>query len=154
MTCEDLQAALVAEPDNPEAKALLHQRSVTVEKVCWPPCPVLEAHGSCSFSRHYLRTGNVFLQRYGGKLPCSYLVMTSKPCYSFRIPYPVLQVSYYFESLICILEEPIQTNSEVNPGVALIWLWLETKTRDTLNEVQISWHVLLSIRPLLMQYEH
>lgn len=30
---EDLQAALVAEPDNPEAKALLHQRSVTVEKV-------------------------------------------------------------------------------------------------------------------------
>ncbi|KAF8873172.1 hypothetical protein CPB84DRAFT_1818005 [Gymnopilus junonius] len=30
---EDLQAALAAEPDNPEAKALLHQRSVTVEKV-------------------------------------------------------------------------------------------------------------------------
>lgn len=29
----DLQAALDAEPDNPEAKALLHQRSVTVEKV-------------------------------------------------------------------------------------------------------------------------
>jgi hypothetical protein len=30
----DLQAALDAEPDNPEAKALLHHRSVTVEKVC------------------------------------------------------------------------------------------------------------------------
>ena len=29
----DLQAALVAEPDNPEAKALLYQRSVAVEKV-------------------------------------------------------------------------------------------------------------------------
>ncbi|KAG5641529.1 hypothetical protein DXG03_004820 [Asterophora parasitica] len=33
---EDLQAALVAEPDNPEAKALLHQRSVTVEKLLSP----------------------------------------------------------------------------------------------------------------------
>ena len=30
---EDLQAALVVDPDNPEAKALLHQRSVAVEKV-------------------------------------------------------------------------------------------------------------------------
>lgn len=30
----DLQAALDSEPDNPEAKALLHHRSVTVEKVC------------------------------------------------------------------------------------------------------------------------
>lgn len=30
---QDLQAALQAEPDNPEAMALLHQRSVTVEKV-------------------------------------------------------------------------------------------------------------------------
>ncbi len=29
----DLQAALAAEPDNVEAKALLHQRSVTIEKV-------------------------------------------------------------------------------------------------------------------------
>jgi hypothetical protein len=29
----DLQAALIAEPDNPEAKALLHRRSVAVEKV-------------------------------------------------------------------------------------------------------------------------
>lgn len=29
----DLQAALVAEPDNPEATALLHKRSVNVEKV-------------------------------------------------------------------------------------------------------------------------
>ena len=29
----DLEAALAAEPDNPEAKALLHQRSVAVEKV-------------------------------------------------------------------------------------------------------------------------
>ena len=28
--CADLQAALAAEPDNPEAKALLHQRSVAV----------------------------------------------------------------------------------------------------------------------------
>ena len=28
-----MQAALVAEPDNPEAMALLHQRSVTVAKV-------------------------------------------------------------------------------------------------------------------------
>ncbi|KAG6883754.1 hypothetical protein C0993_003992 [Termitomyces sp. T159_Od127] len=33
---QDLQAALVAEPDNPEAKALLHQRSVTVEKLLSP----------------------------------------------------------------------------------------------------------------------
>ncbi|KDR65829.1 hypothetical protein GALMADRAFT_260025 [Galerina marginata CBS 339.88] len=33
---EDLQAALAAEPDNPEAKALLHQRSVTVEKLLSP----------------------------------------------------------------------------------------------------------------------
>ncbi|KAG6905851.1 hypothetical protein DXG01_000406 [Tephrocybe rancida] len=33
---EDLQAALVAEPDNPEAKALLHQRSVAVEKLLSP----------------------------------------------------------------------------------------------------------------------
>ncbi|PPQ94275.1 hypothetical protein CVT25_004932 [Psilocybe cyanescens] len=33
MCCSDLQAALAVEPDNPEAKALLHQRSVTVEKV-------------------------------------------------------------------------------------------------------------------------
>ncbi|KAF8991615.1 hypothetical protein BDQ17DRAFT_1432957 [Cyathus striatus] len=32
----DLQAALVAEPDNPEAKALLHQRSVAVEKLLAP----------------------------------------------------------------------------------------------------------------------
>ena len=29
----DLQAALEADPDNPEAKALLYQRSVAVEKV-------------------------------------------------------------------------------------------------------------------------
>ncbi|KAG5638689.1 hypothetical protein H0H81_010914 [Sphagnurus paluster] len=36
---EDLQAALVAEPDNPEAKALLHQRSVTVEKLLAPLPP-------------------------------------------------------------------------------------------------------------------
>ncbi|KAG6856146.1 hypothetical protein H0H87_007151, partial [Tephrocybe sp. NHM501043] len=33
---QDLHAALVAEPDNPEAKALLHQRSVTVEKLLSP----------------------------------------------------------------------------------------------------------------------
>ncbi|KAF9444045.1 hypothetical protein P691DRAFT_737051 [Macrolepiota fuliginosa MF-IS2] len=33
---EDLQAALDAEPDNPEAKALLHQRSVAVEKLLSP----------------------------------------------------------------------------------------------------------------------
>ncbi|KJA14997.1 hypothetical protein HYPSUDRAFT_59046 [Hypholoma sublateritium FD-334 SS-4] len=33
---DDLQAALAAEPDNPEAKALLHQRSVTVEKLLAP----------------------------------------------------------------------------------------------------------------------
>ncbi|KAF9475599.1 hypothetical protein BDN70DRAFT_813850 [Pholiota conissans] len=33
---EDLHAALAAEPDNPEAKALLHQRSVTVEKLLSP----------------------------------------------------------------------------------------------------------------------
>ncbi|KAF8637727.1 hypothetical protein AX17_002615 [Amanita inopinata Kibby_2008] len=33
---EDLQAALIAEPDNPEAKALLHQRSVSVEKLLSP----------------------------------------------------------------------------------------------------------------------
>ncbi|THU83235.1 hypothetical protein K435DRAFT_784272 [Dendrothele bispora CBS 962.96] len=33
---EDLHAALAAEPDNPEAKALLHQRSVNVEKLLAP----------------------------------------------------------------------------------------------------------------------
>ncbi|KAF7297922.1 J domain-containing protein [Mycena chlorophos] len=33
---EDLQAALAAEPDNPEAKALLHNRSVSVEKLLAP----------------------------------------------------------------------------------------------------------------------
>jgi hypothetical protein len=33
---EDLQAALVAEPDNPEATALLHRRSVNVEKLLAP----------------------------------------------------------------------------------------------------------------------
>ncbi|KAF8729792.1 hypothetical protein AX14_006040 [Amanita brunnescens Koide BX004] len=33
---EDLQAALIAEPDNPEAAALLHHRSVTVEKLLSP----------------------------------------------------------------------------------------------------------------------
>ncbi|KIY53556.1 hypothetical protein FISHEDRAFT_33079 [Fistulina hepatica ATCC 64428] len=33
---QDLQAALVAEPDNPEAKALLHRRSVAVEKLLSP----------------------------------------------------------------------------------------------------------------------
>lgn len=41
---QDLQAALAAEPDNPEAKALLHQRSVTVEKArflaCIPPAEI------------------------------------------------------------------------------------------------------------------
>ncbi|KAF8188708.1 hypothetical protein BJ912DRAFT_1031893 [Pholiota molesta] len=36
---EDLHAALLAEPDNPEAKALLHQRSVTVEKLLSPLPP-------------------------------------------------------------------------------------------------------------------
>ncbi|KAJ7512815.1 hypothetical protein B0H11DRAFT_1947511 [Mycena galericulata] len=36
---EDLQAALVAEPDNPEAKALLHNRSVAVEKLLAPVLP-------------------------------------------------------------------------------------------------------------------
>ncbi|KAJ7108597.1 hypothetical protein C8R44DRAFT_842911 [Mycena epipterygia] len=36
---EDLQAALVAEPDNPEAKALLHHRSVAVEKLLAPVLP-------------------------------------------------------------------------------------------------------------------
>ncbi|KAJ7728929.1 hypothetical protein DFH07DRAFT_850615 [Mycena maculata] len=36
---EDLQAALVAEPDNPEAKALLHRRSVAVEKLLAPVLP-------------------------------------------------------------------------------------------------------------------
>ncbi|PFH48197.1 hypothetical protein AMATHDRAFT_66092 [Amanita thiersii Skay4041] len=33
---DDLQAALIAEPDNPEAAALLYQRSVTVEKLLSP----------------------------------------------------------------------------------------------------------------------
>ncbi|KAL0577665.1 hypothetical protein V5O48_004313 [Marasmius crinis-equi] len=32
----DLQAALIADPDNPEAQALLHQRSVNVEKLLAP----------------------------------------------------------------------------------------------------------------------
>ncbi|KAJ7029224.1 hypothetical protein C8F04DRAFT_1288746 [Mycena alexandri] len=36
---EDLQAALVADPDNPEAKALLHHRSVAVEKLLAPILP-------------------------------------------------------------------------------------------------------------------
>ncbi|KAJ7100147.1 hypothetical protein B0H15DRAFT_818894 [Mycena belliarum] len=36
---EDLQAALVADPDNPEAKALLHHRSVAVEKLLSPVLP-------------------------------------------------------------------------------------------------------------------
>ncbi|KAJ7634931.1 hypothetical protein FB45DRAFT_1056892 [Roridomyces roridus] len=36
---EDLQAALIAEPDNPEAKALLHNRSVAVEKLLSPAPP-------------------------------------------------------------------------------------------------------------------
>ncbi|KAF7351292.1 J domain-containing protein [Mycena sanguinolenta] len=36
---EDLQAALVSEPDNPEAKALLHHRSVAVEKLLAPVLP-------------------------------------------------------------------------------------------------------------------
>ncbi|KAG6811411.1 hypothetical protein H0H92_007564 [Tricholoma furcatifolium] len=39
---EDLQAALVADPDNPEAKALLHQRSVSVEKLLSPLPPKKE----------------------------------------------------------------------------------------------------------------
>ncbi|KAJ7185689.1 hypothetical protein C8R46DRAFT_1288730 [Mycena filopes] len=36
---EDLQAALAADPDNPEAKALLHHRSVAVEKLLAPMLP-------------------------------------------------------------------------------------------------------------------
>ena len=44
MLSSDLQAALIAEPDNPEAAALLHHRSVTVEKAC----------GSRSIRPHYL----------------------------------------------------------------------------------------------------
>ncbi|TFK61014.1 hypothetical protein BDN72DRAFT_485629 [Pluteus cervinus] len=36
---DDLEAALEAEPDNPEAKALLHQRSVAVEKLLAPLPP-------------------------------------------------------------------------------------------------------------------
>ncbi|KAJ6623273.1 hypothetical protein B0H10DRAFT_1909418 [Mycena sp. CBHHK59/15] len=36
---EDLHAALAAEPDNPEAKALLHRRSVAVEKLLAPIIP-------------------------------------------------------------------------------------------------------------------
>ncbi|KAF4612059.1 hypothetical protein D9613_003616 [Agrocybe pediades] len=49
---EDLQAALAAEPDNPEAKALLHQRSVTVEKLLSP----LPLTSSPSSARHRLST--------------------------------------------------------------------------------------------------
>ena len=33
----DLQAALIADPDNVEAKAMLHARSQTLDKVCLPP---------------------------------------------------------------------------------------------------------------------
>lgn len=33
----DLQAALIADPDNVEAKAMLHARSQTLDKVCSPP---------------------------------------------------------------------------------------------------------------------
>jgi len=40
----DLQAALAAEPDNPEAKALLHQRSVTVEKVRRNDSSIFSSH--------------------------------------------------------------------------------------------------------------
>ncbi|CAK5263110.1 unnamed protein product [Mycena citricolor] len=44
---EDLQAALAAEPDNPEAKALLHRRSISVEKLL-APLPTLTAQARFS----------------------------------------------------------------------------------------------------------
>ncbi|TFK38702.1 hypothetical protein BDQ12DRAFT_712664 [Crucibulum laeve] len=55
---EDLTAALVAEPDNPEAKALLHQRSVAVEKLL-APLPQRKA----KFSNEIWREIALFLPR-------------------------------------------------------------------------------------------
>ncbi|KAJ3776583.1 hypothetical protein FB446DRAFT_285085 [Lentinula raphanica] len=47
---EDLQAALVAEPGNPEATALLHRRSVNVEKLLAPK-PVIKGQFSAEIWR-------------------------------------------------------------------------------------------------------
>ncbi|KAJ3937338.1 MAG: hypothetical protein NXY57DRAFT_1107277 [Lentinula lateritia] len=47
---EDLQAALVAEPDNPEATALLHKRSVNVEKLLAPK-PIIKGQFSVEIWR-------------------------------------------------------------------------------------------------------
>ncbi|KAJ7666073.1 hypothetical protein DFH06DRAFT_1268242 [Mycena polygramma] len=56
---EDLVAALVAEPDNPEAKALLHRRSVAVEKLLAPVLPASKGR----FSDEIWREIALFLPR-------------------------------------------------------------------------------------------
>ncbi|KAF7319017.1 J domain-containing protein [Mycena chlorophos] len=56
---EDLQAALAAEPDNPEAKALLHNRSVSVEKLLAPILPTKKP----DFSPEIWREIALFLPR-------------------------------------------------------------------------------------------
>lgn len=78
----DLQAALEAEPDNPEAKALLHQRSVTVEKVIvllysqfiWHlglELRLVFRNMSSSCLRYpNITSRNAYRTKYGGKLHC------------------------------------------------------------------------------------
>lgn len=72
---EDLQAALVAEPDNPEAKALLHKRSVAVEKVFSPYILAfyrLDSYFSCSHlihPSHKCKRMLGFLPKYGLRSP-------------------------------------------------------------------------------------
>ncbi|KAK7044761.1 J domain-containing protein [Favolaschia claudopus] len=56
---EDLQAALAAEPDNAEAKALLHHRSVAVEKLLSPLLPA----GNGRFSDEIWREIALWLPR-------------------------------------------------------------------------------------------
>lgn len=82
----DLQAALVAEPDNPEAKALLHQRSVTVEKVGLVSTSnaIRFTDNSNSCFLHSLSSEAGSLPRYGGKSPSFFRGETSRRCSSFR----------------------------------------------------------------------
>lgn len=73
---EDLQAALTAEPDNPEAKALLHQRSVTVEKVYLRHLDLYTLiNGRLSSSRLFLPRKNDYRWKFGVKLHYSSLDM-------------------------------------------------------------------------------
>ncbi|KAI5830762.1 hypothetical protein K523DRAFT_362691 [Schizophyllum commune Tattone D] len=59
---EDLQAALEADPDNPEAKALLYQRSVAVEKLLSPATSHSERR--TQFSTEIWREIALFLPRH------------------------------------------------------------------------------------------